>query len=87
MRGVNSPFVPDMRNRRKAKVRLAMTTVSPTRNCDHFSCFWLGKVVYERQNIIANTGEFQDESFLRLLGAPAAVGMYDGMPDPRTKAL
>jgi hypothetical protein len=30
-------------------VALAITTVSPTRSCDHFSCFWLGKVVCERQ--------------------------------------
>jgi hypothetical protein len=26
-------------------VTLANRTVSPTRSCDHFSCFWLGKLV------------------------------------------
>src|SRR5450755_575949 len=28
---------------RTAKVTLANRTVSPTRSCDHLSCFWLGK--------------------------------------------
>ena len=40
---MNSPAVPDIRNKRNPSVRLATITVIPTRSCDHFSCFWLGK--------------------------------------------
>ena len=40
---VNKPEVPDMRNSRTPRVRLAAITVIPTRSCDHLSCFWLGK--------------------------------------------
>jgi hypothetical protein len=42
---VNHPPVPLIRKIRTMRVALAATTVSPTRSCDHFSCFWLGKVV------------------------------------------
>src|SRR5580658_2464906 len=42
---VNHPPVPLMTKIRTASVTLANRTVSPTRSCDHLSCFWLGKVV------------------------------------------
>jgi hypothetical protein len=41
--------VPLIKKIRTMRVALATTTVSPTRSCDHFSCFWLGKVVCKRQ--------------------------------------
>jgi hypothetical protein len=41
--------VPLIRKIKTMRVALAITTVSPTRSCDHFSCFWLGKVVCKRQ--------------------------------------
>src|SRR5208282_4746966 len=63
---VSHPPVPLITKIRTAKVMLANTTVSPTRSCDHFSCFWLGKVVRKRQNIIANVAEFQGSRFLRV---------------------
>jgi hypothetical protein len=62
---VNHPPVPLITKIRTPKVMLANRTVSPTRSCDHFSCFWLGKVVSKRQNIIANVVEFQ---WLRFFG-------------------
>src|SRR6266536_3113604 len=46
---VSQPPVPLIIKIRTAKVTLANTTVSPTRSCDHFSCFWLGNLVCERQ--------------------------------------
>src|SRR5260370_23238845 len=46
---VNHPPVPLIRKIRTMRVALATTTVSPTRSCDHLSCFWLGKVVCKRQ--------------------------------------
>src|SRR5208282_360576 len=46
---VNHPPVPLIRKISTASVTLAIRTVSPTRSCDHFSCFWLGKVVSKRQ--------------------------------------
>src|ERR1039457_1902238 len=62
---VNHPPVPLMTKIRTAKVALANRTVSPTRSCDHFSCFWLGSGVSKRHNIIANVAKFQDRRFLR----------------------
>src|SRR5258707_15795245 len=52
---VNHPPVPLIRKIRTASVTLATRTVSPTRSCDHFSCFWLGNVVCQRHHIIAKT--------------------------------
>jgi hypothetical protein len=46
---VNHPPVPLIKKIRTMRVTLAATTVSPTRSCDHLSCFWLGKVVRKRQ--------------------------------------
>src|ERR1700746_1072002 len=40
--GVNRPVVPLIRKMSTARVRLANSTVRPTRSWDHFSCFWLG---------------------------------------------
>jgi len=37
--------VPLIKKIRTMRVALAAMTVSPTRSCDHLSCFWLGKVV------------------------------------------
>src|SRR5579862_21716 len=56
---VNHPPVPLMRKIRTMSVMLATRTVSPTRSCDHLSCFWLGKGVRGRHNIIAKSGGFQ----------------------------
>src|SRR5208283_6052864 len=39
---VNRPVVPVMTKMRTAKVISAKSTVSPTRSCDHFTCFSLG---------------------------------------------
>src|ERR1039458_8238627 len=46
---VNHPPVPLITKIRTASVALAKRRVSPTRSCDHLSCFWLGKVVCKRQ--------------------------------------
>jgi len=46
---VNHPPVPLITKIRTASVMLAKRRVSPTRSCDHLSCFWLGKVVCKRQ--------------------------------------
>src|SRR5579864_4817799 len=46
---VNQPPVPDMRKMRTASVMLARRTVRPTRSCDHFNCFWLGKFSPEQR--------------------------------------
>jgi len=40
--------VPLITKIRTASVMLAKRRVSPTRSCDHLSCFWLGKVVCKR---------------------------------------
>src|SRR5258706_8973128 len=42
---VKTPPVPLIRKIRTPSVMLAKTTVSPTRSCDHFNCFWLGTIV------------------------------------------
>src|SRR5580700_6012750 len=55
---VNHPPVPLMTKIRTMSVTLANRTVSPTRSCDHLSCFWLGKGLYKRQDIIANVAKF-----------------------------
>jgi len=39
---VKRPVVPVMTKIRAASVTQAKITVSPTRNCDHFTCFSLG---------------------------------------------
>ena len=54
---VNHPPVPLITKIRTPRVTLANTTVSPTRSCDHFSCFWLGKVVSERQKHHTKQGQ------------------------------
>jgi hypothetical protein len=42
---------------------LAITTVSPTRSCDHLSCFWLGKVVSKRQKHNSKRRQIQGSRF------------------------
>jgi len=46
---VNHPPVPLIMKMRVARIMLAATTVTPTRSCDHFSCFWLGKLTRDRK--------------------------------------
>ena len=57
---VNQPPVPLITKIRTASVTLANRTVSPTRSCDHFSCFWLGKVVRRRQEHNNKRGGIQE---------------------------
>src|SRR5438105_14954753 len=40
---VNRPVVEDIRETTSISPTTATTTVIPTRSCDHFNCFWLGK--------------------------------------------
>src|SRR5208282_3312459 len=61
---VNHPPVPLIRKISTMSVALAATTVSPTRSCDHFSCFWLGKVVSKRHNIITKVSEIRARRFV-----------------------
>src|ERR1035437_5668970 len=63
---VNHPPVPLITKIRTARVTLANRTVSPTRSCDHFSCFWLGKLVSKRQEHHSKHGGFRMRDFSRL---------------------
>src|SRR5207237_3294788 len=90
---VNQPPVPDMRKMSTARVMLAKRMVRPTRSCDHFNCFWLGKFSPEqrlhrssppsgcREQDFAASYQTADRVFT------SAVGAFQGSREKQSKQI